>query len=584
LAIGHFSLVTFRLRLFLAMLLLVAGVTGAALWIAERSMSAAFEKALDARFEERVARVAKVREVRAEEARALAAAITRSVRVQAALIEHAEDPESTKGDVVHEFARDFLSEDKQRSGWTLRVVDARGRAIAGAEELGPANAQFAWNPDPARVTGALQSGMTTQGLLPAIQRDGGWEAYLSPILDLESEAVLGGLLLARVVTDSGDAGGAGLRVGVLIGGRLVTAGWPHDAERSLAALAGEKRTRGEVMLAGERHAVFLQPLSGSGSGIFPAAVEASAFSLAENQRQRQALRERVLGAGVLAIVAAAVVALVIAGSLSKPVRELVTATHAIGRGDFTARATPRGGELGTLATAFNTMAGDLALKDRYRSTLDLVSDPHIAEDLIAGGLELGGEEREVSVVFCDIRGFTALSEGMEPRAVIEMLNEHFTPLTKVVYEHGGVVLHFVGDLIIALFGAPRRHEHSERSAAACALGMVEERARLNAAGGRKIEVGVGVATGRVVAGRMGSKDRLNYSVFGARMNLASRLCSQAGPMQVVIDAPTLVGCGPAARATPLGALKLKGFSEEIEAFQLLNLDAESSDVAPASGL
>ncbi len=562
---------TFRLRLFLAMLLLVAAVTGAALWIAERSMSDAFSHALTARFEERVGRIAKVREVRAEEARGLAAAVARSVRLQAALIEHAEDPTATPGDVVHEIARTALDERKPGGGWTLRLVDTRGRAIDGAEKLGPANAQLAWNPDPAAVAAALKAGMGVQGLLPAIGREGWWEAYFAPVLDAESDAVLGGLLLALSVTDSGDVANANLRTSVVIGGRVVSAGWDAAAAQTFAALAEAKTSRSEVTLGGEPHVAFLHRLGDDDGGVFPPAVEVSAFSLAENQRQRRALRERVLGVGALALVAASLVALLIANSLARPVRELVTVTDSIRRGDFSARATPRSGELGALATAFNTMAGDLALKDRYRNMLDLVSDPHIAEDLIAGGLELGGEERDVSVVFCDIRGFTALSEGMAPTAVIEMLNEHFTPLTRVVYEHGGVVLHFVGDLIIALFGAPRAHEHSERSAAACALGLVAERARLNAAGGRKIEVGVGVATGRVVAGRMGSRDRLNYSVFGARMNLASRLCSQAGPMQVVIDAPTLAGCGPAARATALGALKLKGFTEEIEAYRLEEL-------------
>jgi class 3 adenylate cyclase len=559
---------TFRARLFLAMLLLVAAVTGAALWIAERSMSAAFSRALEARFEERVARVAKVRELRAEEAQGLMAAVTRSVRLNASLILHADEPDTTPGDVVHQTARTELDQRNADAGWTLRLVDVHGRAITGAEKVGPANTQLVWKPDPARVAALLKSQASARGFLPAVQREGWWEAYFGPVPDLESGEVLGGLLLAHTVTDSGDATSGDLRSGVFIDGQLVSAGWPPDAGPALSPLIAQRSQRGEVSFGGQRYVVFLQQLGGDGAGVFPAAVEASAFSLAENQRQRRALREKVLGAGVVAVLASALVALVIASGLSKPVRELVTVTQAIGRGDFSARATPRGGELGTLATAFNTMAGDLALKERYRSMLDLVSDPHIAEDLIAGGLELGGEERDVSVVFCDIRGFTALSEGMEPRAVIEMLNEHFTPLTRVVYAHGGVVLHFVGDLIIALFGAPRWHEHSERSAAACALGLVEERARLNEAGGRRIEVGVGVATGRVVAGRMGSKDRLNYSVFGARMNLASRLCGQAGPMQVVIDAPTLAGCGSAARATPLGALKLKGFSEEIEAFRL----------------
>jgi adenylate cyclase len=397
------------------------------------------------------------------------------------------------------------------------------------------------------------------------------------VLDLETEEPLGGVLLAQSIDDPGGPAGAGLRTGIVIAGRVVSSGWAPDDAREVAGFGEQGHLRVQpVMLDGQPHVVFNRPIGDGWPGIFPSAAEVSAFSLAEHERQRRQLRERVLVVGVMAVGAAVLAALVLASGLAKPVRELVTVTNAIGRGDFSARATPRGGELGALASAFNTMAGDLALKERYRSMLDLVSDPHIAEDLIAGGLELGGEEREVSVVFCDIRGFTRLSEGMAPREVIEMLNEHFTPLTRVVHEHGGVVLHFVGDLIIALFGAPWRCAAAERSAAACALGLVRERERLNGTGARHIEVGVGVATGRMVAGRMGSKDRLNYSVFGARMNLASRLCGQAGPMQIVIDAPTLAGCGAAAQARALGALKLKGFSEEIEAFQLLALDGAAS--------
>ena len=560
------------------MLLLVAAVTWAALWSAERSMRDAFTRALDARFEERVARVARERELRAEEARGLAGAIARSMRVQVAFIEHADDAKALPGEVVYENAGNALDERKSGVGWALRLVDAKGRAIPGAAKLDQGGPSLNWQPDEERVGSALAAGRESHGLLTTTQTPGWWEANFSPIVDVENVSLHGGLLLARFAKPAGDEVPGDLRAGLLLNGHLVTGGWSPDEERILAALAKDERGRAEVTLGGGRFVVFWQQVGAGGTGIFSAAVEMCAFSLAERERQQRELRKNVLGAGGAALAAAALVALALANGLAKPVRELVTVTESIRRGDYSARATPRSGELGTLATAFNAMSGDLALKDKYRSMLDLVSDPHVAEALIEGGLELGGEEREVSVVFCDIRGFTTLSEGMAPKEVIEMLNEHFTPLTRVVYEQGGVVLHFVGDLIIALFGAPRRSAENERHAAACALGLIAERARLNASGRRRIEVGVGVATGRMVAGRMGSKDRLNYSVFGARMNLAARLCSQAGPMEIVIDAPTLAGCGKSAQARALGALKLKGFSEGIEAFQLLALDSpEAAD-------
>jgi class 3 adenylate cyclase len=221
-----------------------------------------------------------------------------------------------------------------------------------------------------------------------------------------------------------------------------------------------------------------------------------------------------------------------------------------------------------LTESFNEMAAGLVLRERYRSVLDMVSDKQIAEDLIHGAIELGGEEREVSVLFCDIRGFTALTEKMEPKEVIEMLNQHFTPLTRIVHEHHGAVDKFVGDLIMAIFGAPKGFGNDVENAARCALRMIEERARLNETGKYKIAIGIGVASGKVVAGRMGSKDRLNYTVLGPRVNLASRLCGQAGRMEVVIDEETWRAIQPRARATPTPELLLKGFAEPIRAYKL----------------
>jgi class 3 adenylate cyclase len=214
------------------------------------------------------------------------------------------------------------------------------------------------------------------------------------------------------------------------------------------------------------------------------------------------------------------------------------------------------------------------MKEKYRSVLNRVADKEVAEALVSGQIELGGEKKEISVLFCDIRGFTALTQGMDPAEVVAMLNEHMTALTRVVYENRGVVDKFVGDLIMAIFGAPKSYGNDALHAASCARHMLQERAALNRVSRYKLEVGIGIASGEALAGCMGSQDRLNYTVLGERVNLASRLAGRAGPGEVVIDAATSKRLGGAgARLAPIEPLQLKGFSEPVPAFKLLGLEA-----------
>jgi class 3 adenylate cyclase len=174
----------------------------------------------------------------------------------------------------------------------------------------------------------------------------------------------------------------------------------------------------------------------------------------------------------------------------------------------------------------------------------------------------------VSVLFCDIRGFTALTERMSPTDVVELVNEHMTAMTAVVYEHRGVIDKFVGDLVMALFGAPKSYGEDALSAVRCARGMVAAREKLNAMSRHRIEIGIGVASGTVVAGRMGSADRLSYTVLGERVNLASRLCSAAGPMEIFVDETTYLRIGAEIGADPLPELTLRGFSGVTPAFRV----------------
>jgi class 3 adenylate cyclase len=271
------------------------------------------------------------------------------------------------------------------------------------------------------------------------------------------------------------------------------------------------------------------------------------------------------------------VSLGIAHGLSVPLRELAAGTAAIRAGDLAVRVPVRSGDdLGQLAESFNEMAEGLGQRERYRTVLNMVADEKVAKALVDGQLALGGELREISVLFCDIRGFTPYTQNMPPEEVIEMLNEHMTALTRVVKEHNGVLDKFVGDLLMAIFGAPISHENDTMNAALCALALMRERENLNVTSRHQLKIGIGIATGRVVAGCMGSLDRLNYTVLGERVNLASRLCNQAGPGQIVIDQTTRERLGDVITVTPLPALNLKGFSENVVAYELIRRKSSGS--------
>ena len=180
--------------------------------------------------------------------------------------------------------------------------------------------------------------------------------------------------------------------------------------------------------------------------------------------------------------------------------------------------------------------------------------------------------REQIRVRVDIEQWEGLKTAGEGNTeVIAMLNEHMTALTRVVHDHDGVVDKFVGDLIMAVFGAPLSSDKDAHNAARCAIRMVQERDRLNQSTDRVIRMGVGMATGEVVAGCMGSSDRLNYTVLGERVNLASRLCGAAGPMEIVIDDNTRKALGKMARVEDMGTVTLKGFDAPVSASKLVEV-------------
>ncbi|HEY7480606.1 MAG TPA: adenylate/guanylate cyclase domain-containing protein, partial [Gemmatimonadales bacterium] len=169
-----------------------------------------------------------------------------------------------------------------------------------------------------------------------------------------------------------------------------------------------------------------------------------------------------------------------------------------------------------------------------RSNFERYFAPNIAADIAQqdGAIRMGGERRPITVLFSDIRGFTAMAESMGPDAVAQLLSEYFSEMVEVIFEHGGTLDKFIGDAVMALWGAPISHRNDPDRAVDAAIAMQQAIAELNrgwaAAGRPEIGVGIGISHGEVFAGNIGSHRRLEYTVLGDAVNVASRLCAEAG--------------------------------------------------------
>jgi adenylate cyclase len=245
----------------------------------------------------------------------------------------------------------------------------------------------------------------------------------------------------------------------------------------------------------------------------------------------QAVRRLLLLLFAGALAASLVGAVLIARSISRPVTALSEAARAVEEGDLSQRvAGDSGDEIGRLAQRFNAMVGGLQDRDRTRDLLGKVVSRQVAEELLSHEIELGGEERECTILFSDLRGFTSLCEGRSPVEILALLNRYFSRMTAVVDTHGGVVDKFIGDALMALYGVPVAAEDHAQRAVESALGMQVALTELNNELGlttgpftNQIRIGIGLATGEVVAGNMGSTERLNYTVIGDAVNLSARL-------------------------------------------------------------
>ena len=270
----------------------------------------------------------------------------------------------------------------------------------------------------------------------------------------------------------------------------------------------------------------------------------------------------------------------IASSLSRPVLRLAENAHRVEAGDYTPQPNQQLGrrdELGQLARSFQNMTEGLAERDKVRDLLGKVTSPAIAAELTRRQLTLGGEEKKVTILFSDLRNFTPLSERLRPGQLLEVLNAYLTAMSQIVDAHGGVVDKYIGDALMALFGAPLEMPDQASQALETALEMqaaLEElNQRLFSGEEYSLRFGIGIHTATVVAGNIGSPERYNYTVIGDGVNVASRLQTLTRnpdyETDIIVSDETLRESTKSFRTRLLGEVPVKGKQQLVTIHALL---------------
>lgn len=353
----------------------------------------------------------------------------------------------------------------------------------------------------------------------------------------------------------------------------------HALSTVLAKKSPSVKEIADVKLNGEHFLTYPLPLPTEGGK----AVALLQRSLDKELAPYLRLERTFLFLALAGLLLSGAVGIWIARSVSQPILQLAEGTRKIGEGDYSHRITLRtDDEIGLLANAFNRMGEGLAERDQARDLLGKVVSPAVAAELLRKDVALGGEEREVTVLFSDLRSFTSMCEGRPPQEMLGMLNDYFTRMSTIVEKHGGVVDKYVGDAMMALFGAPLSGPDDADHALESALEMSHAVDDLNrdrqAQGAQALGFGIGVHTDVVVAGNMGSQTRLNYTVIGDGVNLASRLEGLTKiaeyEARIIVSHSTLVKARGSYRTRHLGEVAVRGKQQPTEIYALLGKSPE----------
>jgi class 3 adenylate cyclase len=318
-----------------------------------------------------------------------------------------------------------------------------------------------------------------------------------------------------------------------------------------------------------------------------AQVQASAATVIVDQR-------RAVWITVIVTAIAAILGLMFAGlvgaGITRPVRLLLQGTREVEAGhlDRSIDVVTRD-EIGQLTAAFNRMVGQLRQKEEIRRTFGRYIDPRVAEGLInqsAAGAE--GQRRTMTVMFCDMKGFTALSEGMTPQGLVKVMNRYLSTMSEPIRAQHGIIDKYIGDAIMAYWGPPFADEADEaRLACLAAIGMMDRIGGLRKElpellGVRTIptecDLRIGVATGEALVGSIGSEFMMSFTVMGDTVNLASRLesANKFYGTRCLVTQATIAAAGPAVEAREIDRLVVAGQTRPQTVFEIMGRGGELS--------
>jgi adenylate cyclase len=283
-----------------------------------------------------------------------------------------------------------------------------------------------------------------------------------------------------------------------------------------------------------------------------------------------------IGAVGLSLILAIPVAFWLSNRASRPLTELKRVLDSIAKGDLKARANVESkDEFGEVALSVNTMADGLAERDRVKSAFARYVSQQVMDSVLTSdtGTLLRGDRRRISVLFSDIRGFSKISEKLAPEKVVQLLNDYFELMVEVVFRNHGTLDKFMGDGLMAIFGAPENDPYQEENALKAAIEMQQELAKLQIrweAEGIRICIGVGIHSGPAIVGTIGSSRRMEYTAIGDTVNVASRLQTATKELgaNILISEHTYYGAKGAFAFRNMGTIMIRGREEPLTVYAL----------------
>ena len=322
--------------------------------------------------------------------------------------------------------------------------------------------------------------------------------------------------------------------------------------------------------AGQEYLAAFRRIAYGNIGVIANAPASKAFEAVGAIQRRNLL---ILGA-ILSL--AALLTYFFSRTISDPVQMLMDAAILVERGhfDLDIQATTRD-ELGALSSSFVKMGHGLAEREKIKDAFGRFVNKSVAEMATKGEIKLGGERKQATIFFSDIRSFTAISESMQPEQVVEFLNQYLTRMVGCVSRGGGVVDKYIGDAIMAVWGVPVSTGDDPTAAVDASLAMRASLMEFNRNRGTAdkpiIRIGCGMNTGPVVAGQIGSNERMEYTVIGDTVNLASRIESlnKAFGTDILVSEYTMAQLGDRYRSAIMPMIAVKGKAEPLHVHAIL---------------